>query len=67
MIVFKLFLVLVAGGQYNLLSIGEHFYATEVECNEVGRQVAESYPKGQIRWFCEPRSPKLPEKPSERF
>ncbi len=58
MSVFKLFLVLVAGGQYNLLSIGDHFYATETECNEVGRKVAESYPPGRIRWFCEPRSPK---------
>ncbi|KKK60924.1 hypothetical protein LCGC14_3019500 [marine sediment metagenome] len=65
MIVWKLFLVLVTGSQYSLLSIGDHFYATEIECNAVGRGVVESYPKGQMQWFCEPRSPKIPQDDSK--
>ena len=60
MVIFKLFLVLITGSNLTLLNIGDHFYATEVECNDVGRAVAATYPPGRMQWFCEPRSPKYP-------
>lgn len=66
MIIFKLFMVLVLGnGQYSLLNIGDHYFATEVECNEVGRKVAETYTAGKVVWFCEPREVRPPESPQE--
>ncbi len=73
MIIFKLFLVLVTNGQYSLLNIGDHFYPSVIECMEVGRKIAASYPKSQVQYFCEPRTPsmiedeaKSPEAPERR-
>lgn len=66
MIIFKLFMVLVgANGGYSLLNIGDHYFATEVECNQVGAQVATSYTPGQMVWFCEKRTTEIPEDDSK--